>query len=1296
MTDKKSSPRIPEGYKRIEGSDRRPSAKARLLGPADPSEKFSVTIVLRRRPDGPPIPDHDFFLTTPPHQRQRMPADEFAAKYGALPTDIDKVVAFARAQGLEVVETHPARRTVVVSGTVAQMEKSFAVKLGRYEHEVVRRHGEKPRTETYRGRDGFVHVPADLAEIVVGIFGLDNRRITKLNGGDPPNTNTISIIQATQLYNFPNNSAAGQTIGLFCGLTEDGDGYDIHDIQNYFAGLPSSHPMPTLTDISVHGSNSGSDPFGEITQDIDISATAAPGAAIAVYFTTHTQQGWVDCIDRVVHPLAGDPVCSVLSSSYFASDRDDAGGLDLGVTVAWINAVSEAFRDAAIQGITVCIASGDTGSDSRIGDGNAHVQYPVSDPWVLAVGGTTIGNVSGSSFDEYVWNDDTGATGGGISDFFSLPSYQSGATVPRSVNDNHAGRGVPDVAANASPNSGYPITIGGSSATANGTSASAPLWAGLIAVINAAVGSNVGFVNPAIYALGSSGFRDIVGSPGPADNGFNGVTGYPAGSGWDACTGWGSPNGVALLNGLRSIYNRTMYFIVDKSTYGYDEVSDVIAVGGGLYSSALWVVLEGFSISQLGSTAPTLGGAFKALSGVSIFMGASGPEYEAPGDLYTPQRIRFPYNIIFGSSTTTPAPGIFPAAGAGPLQELLTASITIAGASLSAEAEFELVSGADPYFTNIDPAHNNVFYLSQDLRVFSTAAGSSPLPGAPAFTSDPYASIQSLVHFLNSNSAYTTPGADQLNGLPGQTGYETGDSSVTPLTPGGQKNFNFAIARVRLQDAGGSTAPRARVFFRLFVAQSCDTDFQSTTTYLSDLGTSGADNGKPVFPKPSGTGLVDPFGQSIQTIPYFATDATGTHDYDGTNSDANIRDIQIPSGQDKVWAYYGCFLDVYDASDQFKFPGTHHCIVAEIAYDDAPIVNSNGVTMSPENSDKLAQRNLQITLSGNPGYPETHRIPQAFDTRPSPVVSQQSGLLLDYPDELMIDWGNTPAGSIANIYWPQVNAQDVLKLAAKLYGTHPFSAADANTILCKTRKGISYLPIPHAAAKNFAGLFTLDLPNTIHIGQEFNIKVRRISTRRPDPRIVIEAQRGYAEKTHSVWKREFMRNWRYVTGTFQVQVPVGNDKTLLLPEENTLAIMKWRLEHMSPAYRWYPVLQRYIAYVSGRVTGFGGDPGKIKPSPTGFPGGKGHGGEGPGEKRVEYTGKICALVYDRFGDFEGFILDTEDGDRRFTSPETEIELVVNRALAERIVTTVVVEIDAPHRPESILLRCPPRPFHLKG
>jgi kumamolisin len=556
---------IPQNYQRLEGSERRPGPTAKLLKPADAGEKVTVTISLRRRLDGSPLPEPDFFLSTPPAQRRRLPSDEFAARYGASPEDISQVTNFATSHSLTVVESNAARRTVVVSGTVAQMNAAFAVELGSYQHEVTRRTGDSPQTETYRGRDGFIHVPKDIAEIVIGVFGLDNRRITKRNGGDPPGTTTISVQQMTKLYDFPTHSAAGQTIAIF----SEG-GYLTSDIQAYYATL-SGFASPTITDVSVDASNLNI-PDGETTQDICIASTAAPGASIAVYFTTYTQQGWFDLVERVAHPNPGDPVCSVLSSSFYISNGDDAKTLaNEGISTGWIQAATMAFHDAAMQCVTVCIASGDTGTDSKVGDGKAHVQYPASDPWVLSVGGTTVGNVSGTTFTEYVWNDtffgsDTGATGGGISDYFPLPSYQHHhhAHVPASLNDGHRGRGVPDVAANASPNSGYPIIVGGAPSVGDGTSASAPLWAGLIAVINAALGEDVGFVNPALYALGSRVFRDIVGSPGPPDNGLNGVPGYPAVKGWDACTGWGSINGKELLAGLRLLlaYNETTGKIV--------------------------------------------------------------------------------------------------------------------------------------------------------------------------------------------------------------------------------------------------------------------------------------------------------------------------------------------------------------------------------------------------------------------------------------------------------------------------------------------------------------------------------------------------------------------------------------------------------------------------------------------------------------------------------------------------------------------------------------------------------------
>jgi len=531
-------------YHRLEGSELRPTPAARLLGPASETETLSVTIVLRRRPDGPPVPEPVYYAQTPPPLRRRLSEPVFATRYGADPAEIERVTTFARGHGLTVDEIHAARRTVVVSGTVRDFNKAFDVTLQNYEHEIERSPRLGRQTESYRGYDGFIHVPGDLVDVIVGVFGLENRRITKRNLADPPNTNPISVTTVRALYEFPPNLAAGQTIAIF----SEG-GYLATDISANFGGSP-----PSVIDISVDASNGNfADP--ETTQDIYIAASAAPGAQIAVYFTTYSQKGWVDLITRVIHPSAGDPICSVLSSSFYVSDGDDAATLLAEhVPTSWITAVTQAFEDAAIQNVTICIASGDTGAQSKLFDGLAHVQYPGSDPWVLAVGGTTIGNVIGTSCDEWAWDDATGASGGGVSDYFPPPWYQVDANVPVSVNDGHRGRGVPDVSANASPNSGYPFILGGGSAIANGTSASAPLWAGLIAVLNAALGENIGFINPVIYALNGAGFRDILPEPGAADNSFAGVAGYPVTHGWDAVTGSGSPRGVALLQALNHFY----------------------------------------------------------------------------------------------------------------------------------------------------------------------------------------------------------------------------------------------------------------------------------------------------------------------------------------------------------------------------------------------------------------------------------------------------------------------------------------------------------------------------------------------------------------------------------------------------------------------------------------------------------------------------------------------------------------------------------------------------------------------
>jgi hypothetical protein len=714
-------------------------------------------------------------------------------------------------------------------------------------------------------------------------------------------------------------------------------------------------------------------------------------------------------------------------------------------------------------------------------------------------------------------------------------------------------------------------------------------------------------------------------------------------------------------------------FVMDKNSFGKDEVNDAIgSAGNGLFSNAFWLSLEGFNRQAVGGLTASLSGPATALTGVTLPPDPDGVEYERPLDLLAPQRIRFPFDVKFASSSLT----LFPAKGNPPVEELLNGSITVLGTTFGAATLLQLLYGADPYLANVDPSQGNVNWLSQDLRVFTAtpSVNNTPVPGSPPFGADSfdgaYAYIQALLGYLNAsfnNPAGIDPFNPASNVIPQQSGAYTGDSSVTPST-NSHKDYNFAVARVRMRGPQGSAgeAQNTRVFFRLWSTQTADTDFQSST-YPSHTDAAGL----PDWPQPAA---------DSHTFPFFATgNAPNLNDPNnpeyGTNG-VNNKTILNLTG-DQVWAYYGCFLNVYDPANvingqpvQNLLNGTHHCLVAQIAYDGAPIVNANGVTESPGNSDKLAQRNLQVTASDNPGPPSTHVIPQTFDLRPSlaPILGQD--VLLQYPDELMIDWGNTPVGSKASIYWPQANASQILQTASRLYASHLLSAADANTIQCQVTGGITYVPIPSGASQNLAGLLTIDLPQTVVTGQEFNIVLRRLVTRRliepPPPRIasreVLTAIRG----DHA--RAALPMNWRYVAGTFQVKIPVATATSMLPQEEDTLAIFKWRLGAMSPSNRWYPVLNRYIGYIEGRVRGLGGDPDKIPPSPDGAP----HKHEPPRDRLIEHTGKVSEVVYDCFGDFEGFVLCDCDEPQKFSTREPAIEKIALRACRRRLWLSVFV------------------------
>ncbi|GJG89046.1 kumamolisin [Gemmatimonadetes bacterium T265] len=542
-------PTIPPRYVVLPGTERAPVPGARAVGPTPPDEPVRVSVYLRPRTE---LPDPALLGATPVDARPApLTREQFAEQYGASPDDVARVRAFAEEAGLRVVDEDAARRTVVVEGTAAAMQRAFEVKLSRFVH---------PDGTEYRGRVGPVHVPESLAHAVDGVFGFDTRRTARSNAIIRPLPAAADFRAAAPrpwftppelgtLYEFPAGDGAGQCVGLL----EFGGGFDTADLATYWGKVGVS-PAPTVVAVPVGtGTNApGKDPDsdGEVMLDIEVAGALAPRARLAVYFSTFTQQGWVDALTTAVHDATNRP--SVLSVSWGYAEGHDTW------TRAAINAVNDTLKAAALLGVTVCFASGDDGSSDEIADGHAHVDFPASSPYALGVGGTAlVADATRTQItSEVVWNGGPratgdGAGGGGISAVFPLPAFQATASVPPSVNPGHKrGRGVPDVAAVADPRTGYFIRSSGQDGVAGGTSAAAPLWAALLARINAAGATPVGYITPLLYAsAGAAGCRDVIeGNNDPTGQ----VGGYAAGPGWDACTGWGSPNGRALGPALRT------------------------------------------------------------------------------------------------------------------------------------------------------------------------------------------------------------------------------------------------------------------------------------------------------------------------------------------------------------------------------------------------------------------------------------------------------------------------------------------------------------------------------------------------------------------------------------------------------------------------------------------------------------------------------------------------------------------------------------------------------------------------
>jgi len=531
----------------VPGSQIQPLAGAQSAGPAPDEERFEVTVRVRRKTPAAQLAGPNAFADLAPAKRRYLSREDYADQHGADPADLAKVEDFARAHGLVVVERSVPRRSVFLAGTAAQFSAAFGIAIDQYEYE----------GGTYRGRAGPITVPAELKDVIEGVFGIDNRPAARPHFQRSPvmgglraaavQPRTFTPPELARLYGFlADADGSGQCIGII----ELGGGYRMADIRAYFHKL--GLPVPKVRTVRVDGGRNhptnADSADGEVMLDIEVAAAVAPKATIAVYFAPNTTKGFLDAITRAIHDTTHKP--SVISISW--------GNPEKLWTPQAMKSYDEAFQTAAALGVTICCAAGDAGSqdenpdwlaaDGQMPDGLNHADFPGSSPHVLCCGGTRVLAAGDEISSETVWNDDPkrSATGGGVSDVFPPPAYQATAEVPPSANPGkRRGRGVPDVAGNADPVTGYEVRVDGQEFGIGGTSAVAPLWAGLIALLNQRLGHPVGFLNPLLYGTlrGKDATRDIT----EGDNGA-----YRAGKGWDPCTGWGSPVGSRLLQALEN------------------------------------------------------------------------------------------------------------------------------------------------------------------------------------------------------------------------------------------------------------------------------------------------------------------------------------------------------------------------------------------------------------------------------------------------------------------------------------------------------------------------------------------------------------------------------------------------------------------------------------------------------------------------------------------------------------------------------------------------------------------------
>lgn len=681
-----------------------------------------------------------------------------------------------------------------------------------------------------------------------------------------------------------------------------------------------------------------------------------------------------------------------------------------------------------------------------------------------------------------------------------------------------------------------------------------------------------------------------------------------------------------LLDGLCDVYGSSPYIcpiakscqlIIDRSTFGEDEVAAMLEHSTpAVIKAAFYVVVDGFHPAKvkdyyspnkydpdcLGITTTTLNDPPNVVPLVEISPPVPGMSVKAvhldmedKSHLPRRQRLTWIYQVEFINKDG------FANGFIDDIKKVkLTASIASATdptVSVSSSATIYLIKQPNPY--EVD---GPVSWLSGDLRVFQIKAGESQfgktMGNAPDQAPD---FIEQVIANLNNGTTggqtFDDISIDQQTSKLELSEKVKVNGTLTPV-------FNFAIARVHYRSKI-KEAKDVRVFFRLFPASTTSLEYNQSTTYRRG-GKAGT-----IIPLLGIQGGIA--GGEVISIPCFAAPRIDSSDPTKTLNDqpdpANVQTLQPDTTGAESYNYFGCWLDINQSSQpQFPFQASpmdgpypaadrktiyehirnkHQCLVAEIAFDPDPIPPN----ATPGSSDKLAQRNLMIVESPNPGNLASRRIPNTFDIRPTRANLGPD----EIPDELMIDWGNTPVGSLATLYLPSVSVTHILEMAVQMYRSHRLIRIDDHTLRCPT-DGITYIPIPPGSDTNLAGLLSIDLPPTVRRDEVFTVVVRQVTSTGKELPIEPRLQDSPSENLAIV---EHSRKWRRILGTFQLTIPVRTKEEMLGPEERILSNLRWVQQSIPENNRWFPVFNRYVEQIANRVDALGGDSSQVEASPTG-------------------------------------------------------------------------------------------------